>query len=76
MDSNHKTDSWGMEVVRSKGKWFTIKKKPYEPERQSAEIAWLQIREPLTPQEAYRRFFEKQREDAQILYPSFRKDVD
>ena len=76
MDSNHKTDNRGMEVVRSQDKWYKINKKPYEPERQSAEIAWLQIREPLTPQEAYRRFFEKQREDARILYPSFRKDVD
>jgi hypothetical protein len=29
----------------------------------------------MTPQEAYRLFFEKQREEAKVLYPSFRKDA-
>ena len=63
-----------MDLIRCKGRWYKVNSKPYEPEKQTAEIAWLQIREPLTPQEAYRRFYEKQREDARILYPSFRKD--
>jgi hypothetical protein len=30
----------------------------------------------MKPEEAYRKFFENQREDARILYPSFRKDKD
>jgi hypothetical protein len=29
----------------------------------------------MTSQEAYRLFFEKERHDAKVLYPSFRKDV-
>jgi hypothetical protein len=30
----------------------------------------------MTPQEAYRKFFERQRHEAKVLYPSFRKDKD
>jgi hypothetical protein len=61
-------------MLRHKGKWFTINPKPYEPERQTIEVSWLQIREGITADKAYRTYFEKQRKDAKILYPSFRKD--
>jgi len=65
-----------MDIYRYQGKWYKISPKSYEPERQTAQVAWSQIREPLiTKEEVYRRFFEKQREDARILYPSFRKDA-
>jgi hypothetical protein len=64
-----------MEVVRYKGKWYKITPKPYEPERQTYQIAWLLIREPsLAQEEAYRRWYEKEREIVKVLYPSFRKD--
>ena len=63
-----------MDIIRYKGKWYKVNPKPYEPEKQTAEIVWLQLREPITPAEAYVNFFKKQREDARILYPSFRKD--
>jgi hypothetical protein len=66
-----------MEIIRYKGKWAKIHPKPYEPESQTIQVAWAQIREPrISAQEAYRQFFEKQRKEARILYPSFRKDVD
>ena len=65
-----------MDVYRYNGKWYKVSCKQYEPERQTVQIAWSQIREAMTKEESYRRFFEKQREDARILYPSFRKDVD
>lgn len=67
-----------MERVRYNGKWIKIKAKPYEPETQTAKIAWEQIRDPsLGPEEAYRKYYAKQREEVKILYPSFRKeDVD
>ena len=62
--------------IRYKGKWYTITPKPYEPERQTYEIAWMLAKNPdMTSQEAYRLFFEKERRDAKVLYPSFRKDV-
>ena len=62
--------------IRYKGKWYTVNPKPYEPERQTYEIAWMLAKNPeMTPQEAYRLFFEKQREEAKVLYPSFRKDA-
>jgi hypothetical protein len=64
-----------MQTVHYQGKWLRIHAKPYEPERQTIQVAWAQIREPeIVPMEHYRKFFEKQRKEAQILYPSFRKD--
>lgn len=64
-----------MEVVRYKGKWFKIVPKQYEPEHQTYSIAWAQIREPMIiPQEAYRSYFEHERENVKVLYPSFRKE--
>jgi lipocalin len=74
MDSTSKKCSNTMDILRYKGKWYKVTPKAYEPERQTAEVAWLQMREPITSQDAYRKFYEKQRSDAKILYPSFRKD--
>ena len=62
-----------MGLYRYNGKWYKVTEKPYEPESQSAQVAWRQIKGE-TPIEAYKNFFEKQRKEAQILYPSFRKD--
>ena len=71
--STKKTHS--MDTVRYNGKWYKIIPKPYEPERQTMEVAWAQIREPeIVTTEHYRKYFEKQRKEARILYPSFRKD--
>ena len=65
------------QVVRYNGKWFQIIAKSYEPERQTIEIAFSMLREPsITPPEAYRKWFAKEREDAKVLYPSFRKEND
>jgi len=74
MDSISKKHGSTMDILRYKGKWYKVTPKAYEPERQTAEVAWLQMREPITTQDAYRKFYEKQRSDAKILYPSFRKD--
>lgn len=62
--------------MRYMGEWFKIAPKPYEPEKQTIGISWLQIRNKKNPEEAYRDYFQKQREEAKILYPSFRKDVE
>jgi len=65
------------EVVRYQGKWIRIKAKPYEPERQTAEIAWSMIRDPsIKAPETYRKWFAKEQENAKVLYPSFRKEKD
>lgn len=48
-------------VVRYQGRWFTISPRPYEPERQTTDVAWTQVKEGVTPEEAYRRWYEKQR---------------
>lgn len=66
-----------MEIVRYNGTWYKIVPKPYEPECQTYEIAWTLIKQPdTTKEEAYRTWYEKQREIVKVLYPSFRKDGD
>lgn len=54
-------------LVRFQGKWFEIEAKPYEPERMTADIAWTQIKERVTAEEAYRRWFERQRKLSRLL---------
>ena len=62
-------------IVRYQGKWYKIHAKPYESERQTHHVAWMQIREPLiSPEKAYREFFGQSQKDDKILYPSFRKE--
>jgi len=64
-----------MDTIRYRGKWYRINPKPYEPERQTYEIAWMLVREPIVlKEEAYRKYFEKQRKEAKVLYPTFNKD--
>ena len=54
-------------LVRYNGKWYTIQPKPNEPERMTTDIAWIQIKEGCTPEEAYRKWFETQRKLSRIL---------
>jgi len=54
-------------LVRYNGTWMKIHSRPFEPERMTTDIAWSQIKEGLTPQEAYRRWFEKQRRISRVL---------
>jgi lipocalin len=66
-----------MQAVRYKGKWYKINPKPFEPERQTFQIAWHLIREPLvTKEEAYRAWFKREQQNVKVLYPSFRKEND
>ena len=48
-------------VVRHRGRWIEITPRTYEPERMTADVAWIQIKEDATPEEAYRIWYEKQR---------------
>ena len=54
-------------LVRFQGKWYTLQPKPFEPERMTTDIAWIQIREGVTPVEAYRLWFERQRKLSRLL---------
>ena len=64
-----------MELIRYQGKWFRILAKPYEPERQTYSIAWMMARQPdMTPESAYKKYFETLRDEAKVFYPSFRKE--
>jgi len=66
-----------MDIIRYNGKWYKINPKPYEPEKQTYEIAWGLVREPLVvPADIYKQYFERKRQEAKVLYPSFRKDVE
>jgi len=54
-------------LVRFQGRWFEIHPKPYEPERMSADIAWIQIKDGVTTSAAYRMWFETQRKLSRLL---------
>jgi len=62
-------------AVRFQGKWYAIRAKPYEPERQTYQVAWSQIKTGMKPEQAYREWFAQEQKDAKLLYPSFRKDA-
>jgi hypothetical protein len=64
-----------MDVVRHNGTWIRISPKPYEPERQTNNIAWSLILNPkLDSASAYRKWYVNEQENAKVLYPAFRKD--
>jgi hypothetical protein len=60
------------QLLRYKGKWYTINPKKYEPEIQSIQVAWSMIKG-LSSEESYRKFFEERQKDSRILYKEFRK---
>jgi hypothetical protein len=53
-----------MQAVRFKSKWFGVKPRPYEPERQTADIAWMKLRGVSNP---YRTWYENERRIARLL---------
>ena len=61
-------------AVRYNGKWFTVIPKSYEPERQTYQVAWMQITEGMPAEEAYRKYYETLRKESKVLCPSFRQD--
>ena len=66
-----------MQVIRYKGKWYKVVPKPYEPERQTYQIAWdLVKKQSSTKEEAYRSWYKREQENVKVLYPSFRKEND
>ena len=56
-----------MFVVRYNGKFYEIHPRPFEPERLTVDIAWIQIKEGVTADEAYRLWFEKQRRISRVF---------
>ena len=65
----------GDPVVRYNNAWHKIVAKPYEPERQTNEVVWSMLREPLLKSpDAYRQWNSEEKRKASILYPSFRKE--
>ena len=48
-------------IIRHRGQWVEITPRTYEPERMTADVAWIQIKEGVSPEEAYRIWYEKQR---------------
>jgi hypothetical protein len=64
-------------LFRSKGYWYKINPKPYEPTTQTFKIAYDLARAPeKSPEEVYRIYYEERRKEMKVLYPSFLKDVD
>jgi hypothetical protein len=54
-------------LVRYQSKWYEIQPKDYEPERMTTDIAWIQIKEKVSAEDAYRIWFEKQRKLSRLL---------
>jgi hypothetical protein len=54
-------------LVRYNGQWMKIHSRPFEPERMTTDVAWMQIKECIEPEEAYRRWFELQRRIYRVL---------
>lgn len=54
-------------LVRHAGRWIRIRPRPYEPERMTTDIAWIQIKEGVSPQEAYIQWFKQQRQISHLL---------
>jgi hypothetical protein len=48
-------------LIRFRSRWMEIRPRPYEPERQTTDVAWIQMKEDVSPEEAYRIWYEKQR---------------
>lgn len=54
-------------LVRYQGRWIEIHSRSFEPERMTTDIAWLQIKEGLTMEDAYRKWFEIQCKLSRLL---------
>lgn len=54
-------------LVRFQGRWMEIHPRPYEPERMTTDVAWLQLRDGLTKEDAYRLWFARQRKLSRLL---------
>jgi hypothetical protein len=54
-------------LVRVQGKWQMITPKPFEPERMTTDVAWIQLKEGVSAEEAYRRWFQRQRILSRLL---------
>ena len=54
-------------LVRHNGQWKIIKPKSFEPERMTTDVAWIQIKEGVSAEEAYRKWFELQRTISHLL---------
>lgn len=60
--------------IRYKGQWYQITSKKYESERQTYQIAFLQINDNLDVLESYRIWYKNEQENSKLLYPSFCKE--
>lgn len=54
-------------LVRYQGRWVEIHSRPFEPERMTTDVAWIQIKERVSAAEAYRRWFMLQRKLSRLL---------
>ncbi len=56
-------------LVRYRGVWQVIVPKPFEPERQTLDVAWSQIKGDIPLLDAYKQWYARERELQQHLYP-------
>jgi hypothetical protein len=54
-------------LVRFLGKWIEISPRPFEPERMTTDVAWIQITQGVDAPTAYRIWFAQQRKLSRLL---------
>jgi hypothetical protein len=55
-------------LVRHNGVWKVIVPKPFEPERQTLDVAWSQLNRNIAAPEAYRQWYIRERTLQSLLY--------
>jgi hypothetical protein len=60
-------------VIRYNGKWYKINSSKYESEHQTFLIANLLLKDNLTSEDAYIKYYENLRSEHKLLYPEFHK---
>lgn len=54
-------------LVRYGGRWQEIQPRPFEPERMTTDVAWIQVKEGVPATEAYRLWAVLQRKLSRLL---------
>lgn len=55
-------------LIRFGGQWHIVNPRPYEPSKQTFQIAWKQVKENKPAEEVYRDWFAKERQISSFLY--------
>ncbi len=61
------------QIVRYNGKWYKINSSKYESEQQTFSIVNSLLKDNLTSEDAYIKYYTNLRSEHKLLYPEFHK---